>query len=67
MNPELRAVFWDFGGVFTTSPFDAFNRYEAALVGNDLAGRLSASEQTEWAALQTEYLRFSQNPPANVL
>jgi putative hydrolase of the HAD superfamily len=22
------AVVWDFGGVFTTSPFDAFNRYE---------------------------------------
>jgi putative hydrolase of the HAD superfamily len=26
MAPE--AVIWDFGGVFTTSPFDAFNRYE---------------------------------------
>jgi len=24
----IRAVLWDFGGVFTTSPFDAFNRYE---------------------------------------
>jgi putative hydrolase of the HAD superfamily len=24
------AVVWDFGGVFTTSPFEAFNRYEAA-------------------------------------
>ncbi|MEC7456523.1 MAG: HAD family hydrolase, partial [Actinomycetota bacterium] len=24
------AVFWDFGGVITTSPFDAFNTYEAA-------------------------------------
>lgn len=23
------AVLWDFGGVLTTSPFDAFNRYEA--------------------------------------
>lgn len=27
-NPALKAVFWDFGGVFTTSPFVAFNRYE---------------------------------------
>ena len=26
-NP--RAVFWDFGGVILSSPFDAFNRYEA--------------------------------------
>lgn len=25
----LRAVFWDFGGVILSSPFDAFNRYEA--------------------------------------
>ncbi len=24
----IEAVIWDFGGVFTTSPFDAFNRYE---------------------------------------
>jgi putative hydrolase of the HAD superfamily len=24
----VKAVIWDFGGVFTTSPFDAFNRYE---------------------------------------
>jgi putative hydrolase of the HAD superfamily len=26
----IEAVIWDFGGVFTTSPFDAFNRYERA-------------------------------------
>ena len=25
----IEAVIWDFGGVFTTSPFEAFNRYEA--------------------------------------
>lgn len=24
----IDTVIWDFGGVFTTSPFDAFNRYE---------------------------------------
>jgi putative hydrolase of the HAD superfamily len=24
----IDAVIWDFGGVFTTSPFEAFNRYE---------------------------------------
>jgi len=26
----VEAVIWDFGGVFTTSPFEAFNRYEAS-------------------------------------
>jgi putative hydrolase of the HAD superfamily len=25
---EIRAVFWDFGGVILTSPFEAFNTYE---------------------------------------
>ncbi|NWH08755.1 MAG: HAD-IA family hydrolase [Alphaproteobacteria bacterium] len=25
----IKAVIWDFGGVITTSPFEAFNRYEA--------------------------------------
>lgn len=25
----IRAVIWDFGGVLTTSPFEAFNRFEA--------------------------------------
>ncbi|MEO6652187.1 MAG: HAD-IA family hydrolase [Ilumatobacteraceae bacterium] len=27
---EIKAVFWDFGGVILSSPFDAFNEYEAA-------------------------------------
>jgi putative hydrolase of the HAD superfamily len=27
-NPRIRAVLWDFGGVFSTSPFEAFDRYE---------------------------------------
>lgn len=26
---QFKAVFWDFGGVIVSSPFDAFNRYEA--------------------------------------
>lgn len=26
---DLQAVIWDFGGVFTSSPFEAFNTYEA--------------------------------------
>ena len=26
---DIKAVFWDFGGVITTSPFDSFNTYEA--------------------------------------
>ena len=26
----IEAILWDFGGVFTTSPFEAFNRFEAS-------------------------------------
>lgn len=29
-DKNLQAVIWDFGGVLTSSPFEAFNRYEAA-------------------------------------
>ena len=29
MAADVSAVIWDFGGVFTSSPFEAFNRYEA--------------------------------------
>jgi putative hydrolase of the HAD superfamily len=28
-NVARKAIIWDFGGVFTTSPFDAFARFEA--------------------------------------
>jgi putative hydrolase of the HAD superfamily len=30
-NETIQAVIWDFGGVFTSSPFEAFNRLEAEL------------------------------------
>ncbi len=29
MTDTISAVIWDFGGVITSSPFEAFNRYEA--------------------------------------
>lgn len=29
IQQEIRAVFWDFGGVILSSPFEAFNRYES--------------------------------------
>ena len=30
-NPDIEAIIWDFGGVFTSSPFEAFNTLEASL------------------------------------
>ena len=29
VQKEIKAVLWDFGGLLTTSPFQAFNRFEA--------------------------------------
>ena len=28
MRDTIKAVLWDFGGVITSSPFEAFNRFE---------------------------------------
>jgi len=40
----IEAVIWDFGGVFTTSPFEAFNRYEAEHgLPRDLIRRVNAA------------------------
>ncbi len=30
MKQNIEAILWDFGGVFTTSPFEAFSRFEKA-------------------------------------
>ena len=28
MSDAIKAVLWDFGGVITSSPFEAFNKFE---------------------------------------
>jgi putative hydrolase of the HAD superfamily len=51
----IEAVLWDFGGVFTTSPFEAFNRYEAANgVPKDLIRTVNATNPLEnaWALFE---------------
>ncbi|MBB4633511.1 HAD-IA family hydrolase [Sphingosinicella soli] len=55
MQPELRAVIWDFGGVITSSPFDAFNRYEAERnLPKDAIRRINAAnpDRNAWARLE---------------
>jgi putative hydrolase of the HAD superfamily len=55
MNTPIKAVLWDFGGVITSSPFDAFNRYEAAQgLPHDLIRRINASnpDGNAWALLE---------------
>jgi putative hydrolase of the HAD superfamily len=51
----VEAVLWDFGGVFTTSPFEAFNRYELAHgIPRDLIRTVNATNPLEnaWALFE---------------
>lgn len=52
---DIRAVFWDFGGVILSSPFDAFNDYERAhgLPVDFLRGVNSVDPDTNaWARIE---------------
>jgi putative hydrolase of the HAD superfamily len=51
----IEAVIWDFGGVFTTSPFEGFNRYESERgLPKDLIRGLNAAnpDDNAWAKLE---------------
>ena len=51
----IEAVIWDFGGVFTTSPFDAFNRFEARnRLPGDFIRRVNATapDANAWARFE---------------
>ena len=62
----IEAVIWDFGGVFTTSPFEAFNRYEAERgLPADLIRRVNATnpDANAWALFERNEIdaaRFDQ-------
>jgi putative hydrolase of the HAD superfamily len=51
----IRAVLWDFGGVILSSPFEAFNRYEAANgLPTDFIRSVNATnpDSNAWALLE---------------
>jgi putative hydrolase of the HAD superfamily len=51
----IQAVLWDFGGVFTTSPFDAFSRYERERgLPVDIIRRINAAnpDTNAWAQIE---------------
>lgn len=59
----FRAVIWDFGGVFTTSPFEAFNRYEAASgLPHNLIRSINAKnpETNAWAKFERSEIDAAQ-------
>ena len=51
----VEAVIWDFGGVFTSSPFEAFNRYETEKgLPKDLIRKVNATnpDTNAWALFE---------------
>ena len=52
---DIKAVFWDFGGVITTSPFDSFNIYEKENnLAKDFIRQVNATnpDNNAWAKLE---------------
>jgi len=59
----IEAILWDFGGVLTTSPFDAFNRYEAeqGIPRNFIRGiNATNPEHNAWARLESSAITLAQ-------
>ncbi len=55
MSNDLQAVIWDFGGVLTSSPFEAFTRYEVAQgLPTDFVRSVNAVniQENAWAKLE---------------
>jgi putative hydrolase of the HAD superfamily len=62
-NPAVRAVLWDFGGVLTESPFEAFSRFEQArgLPADFLRGVNARNpDDNAWARYERSELTLAQ-------
>jgi putative hydrolase of the HAD superfamily len=60
---EIRAVLWDFGGVVTTSPFEAFARYERdnGLPADFIRGLNAANHHSNaWAKFERSQVPFDE-------
>jgi putative hydrolase of the HAD superfamily len=59
----IEAVLWDFGGVLTTSPFEAFNRYEAERgLPQDFIRTINATnpEGNAWAQFESSQVTLDE-------
>jgi putative hydrolase of the HAD superfamily len=59
----IKAVLWDFGGVFTSSPFEAFNRYEEERgIPLDFIRSVNATnpDSNAWAQLESSQLELAE-------
>lgn len=59
----ISAVLWDFGGVITSSPFEAFNRYESSKeLPIDFIRKVNATnpEGNAWAQLESSKITIAE-------
>jgi putative hydrolase of the HAD superfamily len=59
----IEAVLWDFGGVLTTSPFEAFNRYEAERgLPQDFIRTINATnpDRNAWALFESSRIGLDE-------
>jgi putative hydrolase of the HAD superfamily len=59
----IKAVLWDFGGVLTTSPFEAFNRYETERgLPRDFIRQINATnpERNAWALFESNQVSLDE-------
>ena len=59
----IKAVLWDFGGVMTTSPFEAFNRFEKQHhIPKDFIRGINAAnpESNAWAQFESSQVTYDE-------
>jgi len=59
----IRAVLWDFGGVLTTSPFEAFNRFEVEQgLPRDFIRRVNSTnpQHNAWARFESSLIDIDE-------
>ena len=59
----IKAVLWDFGGVITTSPFEAFNRFEEQHnIPKDFIRGINATnpETNAWARFESSQVTYDE-------
>ena len=63
LSNEIKAIVWDFGGVLTTSPFEAFNRFEARHgLPEDFIRTINATnpESNAWAQFESSRVTLDE-------
>lgn len=63
MSDQIAAILWDFGGVMTTSPFEAFNVLEESIgAPRDFIRSINATnpERNAWAQFESNQVSFDE-------